>query len=190
MMVSPFDNFGLPNNTTDKGHINAPLPFLPIPLPAAFHGGKSGNKAVVRAKNALEINLADPVFIAKLKSLGKVPAGKSTRPIQFMIYNDASRPPHETEDSEVFYAKFVEYGFNVNGEAPYFHEGLHLWMQVRKFLARKLVSNYKKMPRRYTRNSVVMAMRDAVEETVLKLMSLTPVDTNLMKNSWKYEQIK
>lgn len=195
-MVGPFDQLGLPNYKNEQtGIINAPLPFLPSPLPKGFHGGKDG-KLRIKPKDSLKQDMFSPEFIEQMRKLGKVPAGKSKTSIEFVIYNDASRPPHETETEEVFYAKFIEYGFHYRKKQEdgsigmEFKAGLHLWKQVRKFLARKLVANYKKMPRRYTIKSVTMAIRDAVEETTLKLMDLTPVDTALMKNSWKFEQIK
>ncbi len=191
-MVSPFDKAGLPNYKDEKGW-NAPLPFTAMPMPGAiaFHGGESGKAIVVKPRSSMKIDFLSPEFIQQMKNLGKVPAGRPTKPIEFMIYNDASRPPHKTETEEQFYAKYVEYGFHYQEDgAIRFKEGIHLWNQVRKYLQRRLTAHYTAMPRKYTRNSVTMAMREAIEETTLKLISITPVDTNLMKNSWKYLQIQ
>lgn len=196
-MVSPFDKTGLPNYKNEKGW-NAPLPFMAMPLPGAteFHGGDTTNgkkkTIVVKPKSNLKLDFLSDSFINQMEKLGKTPSKRmNTRPIEWIIYNDASRPPHETETEEQFYAKYVEYGYTVHTkDGDYFKEGLHLWNQVRKYLRRRLVYHYKNMPKIYTRRSVTMAMREAIEETTLKLMSITPVDTNLMKNSWKFEQVQ
>jgi len=192
-MVSPFDKAGLPNYKDEKGW-NAPLPFTAMPMPGAtaFHGGESGKAIVIKPRSSLKIDFLSPEFIQQMEKLGKTPMKRmSTKPIEFMIYNDASRPPHETETEEQFYAKYVEYGFHYKEDGQIrFKEGIHLWNQVRKYLKRRLVTHYKAMSKVYNRKSVTMAMREAIEETTLKLISITPVDTNLMKNSWKYLQIQ
>lgn len=169
-------------NTSDEVYMNMPLPFSPDSLSKQFH--KRAKK-----KGLMSISATSPGFKKLVKKFGKTSKGRpSSKPIDFVVYNDASRPATANEKSqginEIYYPKFVEYGFT--DRAGNWHDGHRLYAKTRDQFRQMLVEEYRKLPSKFVRDDIYIAFENAVKRYLKLLEEVTPVDSGLMKKSWDY----
>ena len=169
-------------NTKGERFIDAPLPFHDESIPKKFH--QRGKK-----RKLMSITATSPDFKKLMNKLGKKSKGRpSSKPIDFVVYNDASRKATKKESAQgieaIHYAKFVEYGFT--DRAGVWHEGQRLYAKTRNQFKRILIEEYKSMPGRYTRDDIYKAFENAVQRYIDVLVEVTPVYTGEMKGSWNY----
>lgn len=176
-MVGISNAYGMGSYGTNKSGqtvYNAPLSYSDFNAPSGYHNKSS-------KKQTFEIKV-DKTFKNFIKGkFGKTLVGRiNSTPISGEIINTASR---EDEDmGEVYYAKFVEYGYTDRGGN--FHEGQRLWRKSRKTIQRNLLAYYKQMPDKFTREDVKEALKKTIISSLGILESITPVKSGLMSKSW------
>ena len=186
-----FERFGIPRNfgtnpNTKKEFENSPLRYTNKNPGKAYHG-----KA--RGKQLMTLDVQDSGFQQLMAELGKVSKYRGKAVVEFIIYNDASRKASQQEresgeGDRVFYAKFVEYGYLWRGS--YYVPGKRLFSKIRKKIKRRLVANYRAMPKQFLLRDLEKAMEDTVKWTIQELERITPVDSGHMQESWKYVKNK
>jgi hypothetical protein len=193
---------GMSSNETPSGAINAPLSYSSVNPPKEYHGQ-------ARGKKLFSVQMQSTGFKNIMRELGMTGVGRpSADPIEVVIYNDASRKPSPTEKAakykkRTFYAKFIEYGFTwmghylddgtwIKGDGRWV-PGKRMFARLRKWIKRELIRNFKQMSHRgvvgrFTRASIHEALVKTAEETVKRLIDMTPEDTGRMKDSWKIKK--
>lgn len=183
-MASIFDEHN-PNDRTEN-FVNAQLSFFNGYIPEKWHRSQKKPKSLMSA------HIESPGFKKLMNKMGKsLRKNASTKPVDFMIYNDASRKPTESEEAlgidKIFYAKFQEYGWTDRGGN--WHDGLRLYAKTAHIFKKMLAEEYKKMPDKFGRENVRKALETACDRYINLLSSMTPVDTTKMRDSWGKKDI-
>lgn len=138
---------------------------------------------------SMSVQVSSPDFKKLINSLGKKSKGRpSSDPVEFAIYNDASRPATEKEQSEgfdkIYYAKFWEYGFT--SPAGKYIAGHRLFAKTQKRFVKILKEEYLKMPNLFVRENIEEAFDKACYRYINEvLIPQSPTGkTGKMKDSW------
>lgn len=178
--MNPFEGFDLPYESGES-FSNAPMAWLKGVLSRKYHSRARGNKL-------MSVEITSPDFQKLMKKLGKKSRGRpSSKPVDFVIYNTASRPPTEKEEeqgfSDIFYAKFWEYGYTA--QSGRWVQGYRIFARTRDILKKMIIEEYRQMPSKYTRQDVHDAFERAVDRYINQIIiPMTPVDSGLSKDSW------
>lgn len=183
-MASIFDQHN--SNDRTENFVNAQLSFFNGYIPEKWHRSQKKPKSLMSA------HIESPDFQKLMNKMGKsLRKNASTKPVDYMIYNDASRKPTPKEEemgiSEIFYAKFQEYGWT--DRAGNWHDGLRLYAKTKHIFKKLLIEEYKKMPDKFGRSNVKQAMENACDRYIQVLRSMTPIDTGEMERRWNKKDI-
>lgn len=202
-MVGIFDKFKDDNgnpfmisqegmNSNEEPLINAPLPYMTGKMQHDFHKR-------AKSKSLMSVTATSPDFKKLMKKFGKSSKGRpSAKPIEFVIYNDASRAAGASDNEKgfndrIYYPKFVEYGYTKKDGT--WVDGQRLYAKTRDQFRQFLIQEYRAMPSRYTRQDIKNAFGRAVERYKTVLESVTPLGVKWnnqkndphMKDMWKSE---
>jgi hypothetical protein len=147
-----FDKFDLPNQTGER-FTNAPL----IKATGSLNKAAKKYHKKARGSNVMSVQVNSPDFKHLMKQLGKKSKGRpSSKPIEFAIYNDVSRPATPKEQGEgfdeIYYAKFWEYGWT--SPAGNYIAGHRLFARTTNILKRIILEELKKSPSLFVRDDI------------------------------------